>query len=225
MPQNMPSFCLCRGPNWVPAQTMSLLTISQHAQLSLVFRNLDWGDEVAGRSGVRMWWSKSGASNWELLTNLLIQTQFRNWGYLQLHQYRLVLKWSSQSGSTENVPEKTEHNSFHDNHLCLQKTPHISEKYSIQICGCRGTTVILTHKWTLGAGQEGGSGHSFIALSCPTKYLLGEVPLLLTPPSDLQVTCHSVWLTGCHDKVSRMDTSWICLRNTLFRDANDFHQP
>lgn len=111
---------------------MSLLTISQHAQVSLVFGSWDCGKEVAGRCGVRMWWSKSGASSWELPTNLVIPTQFRKWGFLQLHQYWLVLKRSSQCGSTENLTEKIEHNSFHDKHLCLQKTPHISEKYSIQ---------------------------------------------------------------------------------------------
>lgn len=82
----------------------------------------------------------------------------------------------------------------------------------------------LTHKRTLVAGQEEGSGHSFIALSCPAKYLLGEARLLLPPPSDLQVTYHSVWLMGYHHKVKRRKhTSWICLRNALFRDPNDFH--
>lgn len=86
---------------------------------------------VERRWRVRMWWTKSGASNWELLTNLVIRTQFRNWGFLQLHQCRLVLKRSSQCGSTENLTEKFEHNSFHDNRLCLQKTPHLSE-YSRQ---------------------------------------------------------------------------------------------
>lgn len=74
------------------------------------------------------------------------------------------------------------------------------------------------------AGEDEGSGHSFIALSCPTKYLLGEARLLLPPPRELQVVHDSVWLMGYHHEVSRMKhTSPIYLRNTLFRHPNDFH--
>lgn len=137
MPQNIPSSWLCSSPNQAPAQTMSLFTISHHGQVSLGFRNRDCGKEVTGRCEVRMRWSKSGASNWDLLTNLVIQTQFRNWGFLQLHQHQLALIWSSQCGSTENLTERTEHNPFHDN--CAYRRHHTSQG-SMRYKLCRRTT-------------------------------------------------------------------------------------
>jgi len=193
-----PKFLPCSGPNWVPAQTMSLLTISQRAQVSLAFRNWDCGEEVAGTCGIRLWWSKSGASNWGLLTNLQIQTQFRYWSFLQLYQYQLRFLF----------PQKTLQKRLNTSHsmttVCAYRRPHTSQR-SIQhkLCGCRGTAVTRAHKGTSVAGQEEGSGHSFIALSCPTKYLLGEAQLLLPPRSDPQVTYHAVRLRSYHHQVRR----------------------
>lgn len=201
--------CFCSSPNWVPSQTMSLLTISQHIQVSLVFRNWGCQEEVAGRCGVRTF----KASNWELLTNVVIQMQSRNCNYISNSLY--LINWASAD------PQKTLLKRLNTTHsmttICACKRPHTSQRIiQYKICGCRRTTVTQTPRWTLVAGQEKSSGHSFIALSCPTKYLQGEVQLLLPPPSDLQVTYHFVWLIGYHHKVSRRKhTSWICLRNTV----------
>lgn len=129
------------------------------------------------------------------------------------------------SADAQKTSQKRLNTTHSTTNICACRRPHTSQR-SIQykICGCRWTTVTLAHKWTLVAGEDEGSGHSFIALSCPTKYLPGEARLLLPPPRELQVAHHSVWFMGYHHEVSRMKhTSRIYLRNTLFRHPNDFH--
>lgn len=169
MPLNVPSPCLCSGPSWVPAQSISLL-----AHLSLVFRKRGFGEQVPGSCGVRMWPGANPEPETGNCQSICHTESHRNWGFLQVHHCCPVFKDWAHADPQEAL-QKGSNTTPYMTTACVysRPPPHISDVFSMQNLWLYTTTVTQTCKWTLEAGQEKGSGHSFIALSCPTKYLLG----------------------------------------------------